>query len=92
MDHHVVPKSTYYVISLCLAVLMIATVAAAQIDLGYWNVPLALAIACTKAALIILFFMHVLYSPPLVKLFAAGGFFWLLLLFAFTFADVYHRS
>ena len=89
--HHVVPKSTYFLVSVVLGVLLVLTVAAAQLNLGHWNVPIALAIAIAKAALIVLYFMHVRYGSPLVRLFAAGGFFWLLIMLAFVMADVQAR-
>jgi cytochrome c oxidase subunit 4 len=89
--HQVVPKSTYVIIFVWLTVLLVVTVAAARIDLGAWNVPVALAIAVVKAVLIVLFFMHVRYSSPLVQLFAAGGFLWLVILLGFTMADVWAR-
>ena len=43
-----------------------------------------LAIACTKATLVILFFMHVRWSTRLTWVVVASGFFWLLILFALT--------
>jgi cytochrome c oxidase subunit 4 len=89
--HHTVPKSTYFTVFAWLAVLLVLTVAASKLNLGYWNVPLALAIAVIKAALIVLFFMHVRYGSPLLRLFAAGGFFWLAILLAFVVADVRAR-
>ena len=91
MHHHVVAKSTYYQVAVWLAVLLVLTVVAARIDLGHWNVPIALAIAGIKALLIVLFFMHVRYGSPLLKLFAAGGFFWLLIMFVFLASDVLTR-
>ena len=92
MHGHIVPKSTYYTVCVLLAVLLFATVAAAQLDLDEWNVPIALAIAMVKAALIMLFFMHVRYATPLVKLFAAGGFLWLAILLTLTMADYLTRT
>ena len=89
--HHVVAKKTYYIVSAWLMSLLVLTVAAAQRDLGAANVPIALAIAITKAILIVLFFMHVRYGSPLVRLFAAGGFFWLLIMLGFILADVQAR-
>jgi cytochrome c oxidase subunit 4 len=89
--HHTVPKSTYFIVFAWLAVLLVLTVAASRINLGVWNVPLALIIATIKAVLIVLFFMHVRYGSPLVRLFAAGGFFWLMILLAFLVADVKAR-
>jgi cytochrome c oxidase subunit 4 len=90
--HHVVPKATYYLVSIALAVLLVLTVVAAQVNLGAANVPIALAVAIAKAILIVLFFMHVRYGSPLVRLFAAGGFVWLLIMLAFVLADVKARS
>jgi cytochrome c oxidase subunit 4 len=89
---HIVPKSIYFKVSVWLFVLMVVTVVASQIDLEGWNVPLALAIAAAKATLIVLFFMHVRYSSPLVKLFAMSGFVWLAIMFAFGAADYLSRN
>jgi cytochrome c oxidase subunit 4 len=90
--HHIVPKSTYFQVAVWLFVLMLATVIASQINLEGWNVPIALAIAATKATLIVLFFMHVRYGSPLVKLFAMSGFVWLAIMFAFGAADYLSRG
>ncbi len=54
--------------------------------------PLALAIAALKATLIVLFFMHVRYGSPLVKLFSPCGFVWLVIMFTFVVADVLTRD
>jgi hypothetical protein len=40
----------------------------------------------------VLFFMHVKYSSPLIKLTAACGFVWLLFMFGLTFADYFGRT
>lgn len=45
-----------------------------------------------KAALILLFFMHIRYSTPLIWLVAGAGFLWLAILFGLTFADYLTRS
>ena len=90
--HHVVPKSVYFQIFVWLAVLLVVTVAASRIDLEGWNVPLALGIAAVKATLIVMFFMHVRYGSPLVKLFSMCGFLWLVIMFAFVAADVLTRE
>jgi cytochrome c oxidase subunit 4 len=45
-----------------LLALTLATVTTSRVDLGQWNVVVALAIACTKAALVALFFMHLRYE------------------------------
>ena len=45
-----------------LLALTALTVTSSRIDLGEWNVVVALAVACTKAALVALFFMHLKYE------------------------------
>jgi cytochrome c oxidase subunit 4 len=92
MHPHVVPKSVYFLVAAALFVLLVVTVLAAQFDLGYWNTPLAMLIALAKAALIVLYFMHVRYGHPLLRVFAAGGFLWLLILFALMLPDYLTRQ
>ncbi|MEQ1869774.1 MAG: cytochrome C oxidase subunit IV family protein [Vicinamibacterales bacterium] len=92
MSEHIVPKSTYYAIFLALMVGTAATVGAAFVDLGSLNTVVALAIAITKAALVVLFFMHVKYSPKLTWLVVIGSIFWLLLLLGVTLGDYMTRS
>ena len=90
--HHVVPKSDVLHRSVRLADRAAgADGGRLRMRPGLWNVPLALAIAIVKAVLIVLFFMHVRYGSPLVRLFAAGGFFWLLIMLAFVLTDVKMR-
>ena len=70
----------------------LATAGAAFIDLGgNLNTSVAMLIAACKALLVILFFMHVRYSSRLTWVFVAAGFFWLMILFALTLADVLSR-
>jgi cytochrome c oxidase subunit 4 len=92
MHPHIVPKSVYVLVAACLAVLLLLTVLAARFDWGAANTPVALAIALAKATLIVLFFMHARYAPPLVHVFAAGGFLWVAILFVLTFSDVLTRG
>jgi cytochrome c oxidase subunit 4 len=75
-----------------LIALTAATVWVATFDLGPMNVIVALTIACMKALLVILFFMHVRYSTKLTWVYVAAGFFWFLILVAFTVADYQSRS
>jgi cytochrome c oxidase subunit 4 len=91
VNPQIVPISTYLKVFAALAVLLVATVGAAEVHLGYLNTPIAMLIALAKAVLIVLFFMHVRNSPPLVRIFSAGGFLWLGIMFLFTFADVLTR-
>jgi cytochrome c oxidase subunit 4 len=72
----------YYMVFLALVVGTILTVAAAKVDMGPLNNVVMLTIACTKATLVVLFFMHVRWSSRLTWVVAMSGFFWLLILFA----------
>ena len=92
MSGHVSPKSTYYGIFGALMVLTAITVGVAFINLGAFNFPVAIAIAITKATLVVLFFMHVKYSSQLTKLFVAMAFFFLIVLLGLTMTDYLSRG
>ena len=92
MAGHISPKSTYYMIFGALMVGTAVTVLAAFTDMGVLNFPVALAIAITKATLVVLFFMHVKYSSQLTKLFVAMAFFFLVVLFGLTLTDYLSRG
>jgi cytochrome c oxidase subunit 4 len=92
MAGHVSPKSTYYTIFGALMVLTAVTVTAAFTDLGILNFPVALAIAVTKATLVILFFMHAKYSSRLTQLFVGTAFFFLFILLGLTMTDYVSRG
>ena len=69
------------------------TVMAAFYDFpGPLNVVVALTIACIKATLVVLYFMHVRYSARLIWVILASALFWMAILFAFTFSDYFTRS
>jgi len=89
---HVAPKSLYYTIFLALMVGTALTVAVAFVDLGAMNNVVMLTVACVKALLVILFFMHVRWGSRLTWVIVASGFFWLLILFSVTMADFLTRG
>ncbi len=62
---------SYTVLGSVLATLLVLTgitVAVSRIDLGAFNVLVALLIASTKATLVLLFFMHVKYESKVIIL------------------------
>jgi cytochrome c oxidase subunit 4 len=87
MSDHVVPVKVYIAVFLALMVGTFLTVYAADQDLGVFNNLVALAIAITKATLVVLFFMHVKYSPRLTWLVLGGAFVWLGIMLSFTLSD-----
>jgi cytochrome c oxidase subunit 4 len=90
--HHVVPVRVYLTIFSALMAFTAITVAVAFVDLGPLNNVVMLGIAVTKATLVVMYFMHVRYSTRLIPLVAAGGFFWLLILFGITMSDYLTRG
>src|SRR6476659_10124727 len=79
-----------------LVVGTIVTYAVATIDLDWIfpgaNTLVALLIAFTKMTCVMLFFMHVRWSPRLVWLAAVASFFWLAIMFAYTMQDYLTRA
>jgi cytochrome c oxidase subunit 4 len=92
MSDHVVSVRLYLLVFVTLLALTALTTTVAFIDLGPLNVILMLTIACTKALLVVLYFMHVRYSTPLTWVVVSSGFLWLLVLIAFTMSDVVTRG
>jgi cytochrome c oxidase subunit 4 len=68
------------------------TIAAAYVNLGPFNTVAAMFISVAKGALILLFFMHLRYSQPLVWVFAAAGFFWLCIMLVLALSDYMSRG
>ena len=94
-DHggqHIVPVKVYVGVFLTLLVMTAITTLVSGIDLGPWNTVVALGIAVFKATLVVLFFMHVKYSPRLTAIVIAGGIFWLLILLVLTLSDFMSRA
>ena len=91
MSEHIVSRTVYFVIFGALMVLTVVTYLVALYDFGYLNVVIALAVAVTKAVLVVLYFMHVRYSNRLTKIVVIAGFFWLALMVVLTLADYFTR-
>ena len=92
MSEHVVPVKVYVTVFVTLLVMTAATTLISGVDLGPWNTVVALAIACFKASLVVLFFMHAKYSPKLTRVVIFGGLFWLAILLGITFSDFVSRG
>jgi cytochrome c oxidase subunit 4 len=91
-EHHVIPTFVYYRVFAALMVLLVLTLAAAAFDLGPLNIAIAVTIAVIKAVLILLYFMHLRFSTPLVQVFGGAALFWLLIMFALTLTDYVSRN
>ena len=91
-EHHIVSPLQYTYVYLTLLVGTIITVVAARLELGVFNPIVALAIACTKAVIVILFFMHVKYQSRLVKMTVGLGFLTFIILIMMTLLDYMSRA
>ncbi|QDT74947.1 cytochrome C oxidase subunit IV family protein [Lacipirellula limnantheis] len=82
----------YFLVYGALMVGLLATVAVSYVPLGSWNLVVALAIAFTKAILVVLIFMHVLNSPRLTWIAVSAGVIWLAIMLSLMMADYMTRS
>lgn len=89
---HVVPVRVYLAIFAALLVLTFVTVQAAFVDLGPFSPVIALSIACLKATLVILYFMHVRWSDRLVWILVGVGFVWIVILIGILLSDYLSRG
>src|SRR6266851_3394621 len=92
MAEHVLARRVYYTIYTILMLCTLLTVWIAFLDLGPLNTIAALAIAVFKSVLVILFFMHVKYSPRLTWAVVIGSVFWLGILLVLTMGDYLTRG
>jgi cytochrome c oxidase subunit IV len=93
-DHMTLLK--YFGVFAILVVGTVLTYYAATIDMDWIfpgaNTLVALGIAFTKMTFVMLFFMHVYWSPRLIWLAAVASFFWLAIMFAYTMQDYLTRD
>ena len=90
--HHIVGPGVYVAILFALLIGTALTVWASFLELGLWNPVIALAIATSKATLVVLFFMGVKYSSKLTKLTVFAGIFTFMILISLTLADYISRA
>lgn len=71
-DHgHIVPPSVFLTVLIALLVLTVITVGVSKIEMGAWNIVVAMLVASIKAGIVGLFFMHLKYENPLIWLYVA---------------------
>jgi cytochrome c oxidase subunit 4 len=89
---HVVPVSMYVTIWAALMVGTALTVFAATVELGIFNIVVALVIATIKGTLVVLFFMHLRYSTKLTMVTVIAALFFLFILFGLSMTDYLTRA
>jgi cytochrome c oxidase subunit 4 len=92
MSEKVVPVRVYVTIFILLLALTITTWRVSFIDFGRMNAVIAIVIAVAKATLVALYFMHLRYSPKLMRVVLVASLFWLMILLALTMSDYLTRS
>jgi cytochrome c oxidase subunit 4 len=90
-SHHVVPQKIYLLVFATLLLLTLVTIDVAFYNLGLLNIYLAMIIATCKATIVVLYFMHVKYSPRLTWVFAIAGLFWMVILVVLMLSDYLTR-
>ncbi|MAX66331.1 MAG: cytochrome C oxidase subunit IV family protein [Bacteriovoracaceae bacterium] len=92
MAHHIVPLKTNLITLLSLVGLTIITVLTAKfVDLGDYNLLLAMFIACIKASIVLGWFMHLKYDGMMNRTIALCGVAFLLLFVGFSYIDLFFR-
>jgi cytochrome c oxidase subunit 4 len=74
-----------------LMCLLAFTLVLAYVPMGVFTPTAGIAIAFVKAGLVVMLFMELVSSKPLIRLAAAAGLVFLAVLFALTLADVLSR-
>jgi cytochrome c oxidase subunit 4 len=84
---HAVPKRILIGVYVALLVLTAITVSVSKIDLGNFNILVALAVAVIKGTLVALFFMHLLWDSPFNAIILVAAFFFVALFIGITLLD-----
>jgi cytochrome c oxidase subunit IV len=92
MAEPIVRKRSYWIVYVVLLALTLLTVLLGYLHMGEFNMVVAIAIATIQASLIAGFFMHALYEAPLVRVVAAGGVIWFLIMMTLTLTDYHTRG
>ena len=91
-EHHVSSIKLLATVFGGLVFLTVATVLTAQVDLGHFNIPLALTIATTKAALVVVIFMALKLDNKVNTAIFGIGILFVLVFISFTLFDTLFRG
>ena len=86
------PPKLYWKNGAALMALLALTWTLGYVNLGLFNLPIALCISFAKTILIILFFMHIKGSSRLLHLAAVTGLLWLFIMLLLTLSDYASRG
>jgi len=89
---HITPVKTYLAVAAALITMTGLTVAISFIDLGPFNITVALLIASVKALLVAFFFMHLFWDNKLYLILFASGLLFLTIFLTLTMFDTETRG
>jgi cytochrome c oxidase subunit IV len=92
MNINAASARTYLLTGVALLGLLALTIVVSYLNLGVLNPIITASISVASTALIILFYMHVRRSKPLLWIFVGAGFFWLGIMFVLAFSDFMTRG
>jgi cytochrome c oxidase subunit 4 len=93
MASRVLPPATYVLVYAVLLGFTCLSIGISFLNLAHvWHVVIGLAIGACKCTLVLLFFMHVLYSPRLTWIVILTVTFWLGIFLVLTLADYFSRD
>lgn len=88
---HITSYRTHGVILVLLLFLTAITITVNWVDVGKLAIAVAMFVACVKASLVLLYFMHLKFDALVFKLFVAMIFLLLVIVFVITFFDYLFR-
>lgn len=88
---HSVATRTFVFVWIALLCLTGLTIKAAQMQMGEWSMVANIAIASTKASLVLWFFMHLKYEKRLFKLLIFVPLLTISIIIGLTFFDIWYR-
>jgi len=91
-SEHIVSPRIYFAIFAALLALTALTAWVAFFDLGPLNTVVAITIACAKALLVVLFFMHLRWGGKILWLLVGTALFWLVILITLIMCDYVSRG
>jgi len=91
-QQHTISVPTYLAVFGALMVLTAVTVASAHVDLGHFNIVVALVVAFTKATLVVTYFMHLRYGTNMTRAILVSGVIAVFLLMGIAIDDLRSRD
>jgi cytochrome c oxidase subunit IV len=92
MTEEITPVRTYVFVAIGLILLTLGTIGASYLPLGPLHGAVAIAFAVAKALLVVMFFMNVRHSGPMMKIVIIVALFWFGILIVGTLDDYLTRT